>query len=164
MEVSFSLSGNRVQLFPQTRTLLKVHRIHTISCRVGSLASERLVNNNLYQVLSLDKENAGFDDIKKAYRRMALQYHPDVCPPSRKEESTRRFVELQRAYKTLSDPNSRKMYDYELYSGISATCGAGEIRSGERTSIFSKEVWENQLLGLKRRSPNRVRRANFGYN
>ncbi|KAJ6996611.1 hypothetical protein NC653_013270 [Populus alba x Populus x berolinensis] len=38
--------------------------------------------------------NARFDEIKKAYRSMALQYHPDACTPSaRSEESTKRFVE-----------------------------------------------------------------------
>ncbi|RWR93029.1 chaperone protein dnaJ 20, chloroplastic-like protein [Cinnamomum micranthum f. kanehirae] len=70
---------------------------------------------NLYKVLSLDSENVCVDEIKKAYRSMALQCHPDVCPPSRREESTRMFVELQRAYETLSDPVLRRRYDHELH-------------------------------------------------
>ncbi|KAF6149197.1 hypothetical protein GIB67_026053 [Kingdonia uniflora] len=56
------------------------------------------------------------------YYSVALQYHPDVCPLSAKEESMRRFHDIQRPYETLSDPDSRKMHDYELQCGISSRC------------------------------------------
>ncbi|OVA06806.1 DnaJ domain [Macleaya cordata] len=113
-------------------------------------------NTNFYEVLCLDSKNVGYEEIKKAYRRMALQYHPDICPPSRKEESTKRFVELQRAYETLSDPISRNNYDYEL-----ALLGNDDY-SRIRRSSFPKEVWENQLSGLKRRSHDRMQRNRKG--
>ncbi|WOG81845.1 hypothetical protein DCAR_0100999 [Daucus carota subsp. sativus] len=62
---------------------------------------------NFYELLSLNsKENVGFEEIKKAYRSKALEYHPDVCSPSNREESTRNFVEIRKAYDTLSDPAS----------------------------------------------------------
>ncbi|KAJ8765576.1 hypothetical protein K2173_014698 [Erythroxylum novogranatense] len=69
---------------------------------------------NLYEILSLRSKNVGFDEIKKAYRSMALLYRPDVCPPTPKDESSQRFVEVREAYETLSDPVSRRMYDYML--------------------------------------------------
>ncbi|ONK73998.1 uncharacterized protein A4U43_C03F1740 [Asparagus officinalis] len=72
---------------------------------------------NFYEILSLKSERVGADAIKRAYRSMALQYHPDVCPPSKREEHTKMFIELQRAYKTLSDPITRRRYDCHLALG-----------------------------------------------
>nr|XP_051190546.1 uncharacterized protein LOC127303875 [Lolium perenne] len=61
-------------------------------------------STDYYKVLSLDHSvPVGEEEVKRAYRRLALQYHPDVCPPSRRAESTELFVELRRAYETLSD-------------------------------------------------------------
>ncbi|KAE8704911.1 Slufate transporter 2,1 [Hibiscus syriacus] len=119
-----------------------------ISCRAGNLAMQR-GSANFYEVLSLGyAENVGLSDIKRAYRRMVLQYHPDVCPPSAKEESKKRFLELQMAYETLSDPVSRQMYDCEL--------GLGFME--DRESKFPRNVWEKQLDGLKKRSLFRMQR------
>lgn len=117
---------------------------------------------NLYHVLSLESQNVGFCEIKKAYRNMALQYHPDVCPPSAKEESTKRFVALRQAYETLSDPISRRLYDYELSLGNSTGFDI-ELRMEERNNKFPKEVWEEQLHGLKQRSHVRLEKMNNKY-
>lgn len=66
----------------------------TISCRANDQLSMKKNNmTNFYEVLLLGSENVGHGEIKKAYRNLALQCHPDVCPPSAKEESTKRFVE-----------------------------------------------------------------------
>lgn len=111
--------------------------------------------SNLYEVLCLESsctENVGFEDIKKAYRKMALQYHPDVCPPSMKEESTKRFLEVQKAYETLSNPISRQNYDYEL--------GLGD--DYVKRVHFSDEVLEKQLHGLKQWSAIRMQRKTNG--
>uniref|UniRef100_A0A2K1R7H4 J domain-containing protein n=1 Tax=Populus trichocarpa TaxID=3694 RepID=A0A2K1R7H4_POPTR len=118
---------------------------------------------NFYEVLSLGSQNVGFDEIKKAYRSMALQYHPDVCPPSAKEESTKRFVELQKAYETLSDPIARRMYDLELGMVNSVGFAFEGLPSEDRKSSFPREVWERQLHGLYQRSYARVERRNNGY-
>ena len=61
-----------------------------------------------YKVLGVDK-NATQDDIKKAYRKLARKYHPDLNPndPSAKE----RFQQLNEANEVLSDPEKRKKYD-----------------------------------------------------
>ncbi|KDP46874.1 hypothetical protein JCGZ_24083 [Jatropha curcas] len=113
---------------------------------------------NFYQVLSLESQHVGFNEIKKAYRNMALQYHPDVCPPSAKEESTKRFVEVRKAYETLSDPISRKVYDYELGFGLGLGFDFQVRIDEERRKNFPREVWEEQLFGLKQRSHVRLRR------
>ena len=63
-----------------------------------------------YQVLGLPK-SASADDIKKAYRRLARQVHPDLHSGSKKSEMEKKFKELNAAHEVLSDLDKRKKYD-----------------------------------------------------
>src|SRR5256885_7399972 len=60
-----------------------------------------------YKTLGVPK-NASTDDIKKAYRKLARQYHPDV---NKKADAEKRFKEINEANEVLSDPEKRKRYD-----------------------------------------------------
>lgn len=71
-----------------------------------------------YEVLGIDR-NATDDEIKKAFRRGALKYHPDRNPNN--PEAERRFKEVSEAYDVLSDPNKRKLYDAYGHAGLSGT-------------------------------------------
>jgi curved DNA-binding protein len=61
-----------------------------------------------YKIIGLDK-NANAEDIKKAYRKLARQYHPDVNPNNK--EAHKKFQEINEANEVLSDPEKRKKYD-----------------------------------------------------
>jgi len=65
---------------------------------------------DFYQILGLSR-GASADDIKKAYRRLARQYHPDLHSGSKKAEMEKKFKELNEANEVLSDPGKRKKYD-----------------------------------------------------
>ncbi|XP_034717401.1 dnaJ homolog subfamily B member 6b isoform X3 [Etheostoma cragini] len=74
-----------------------------------------------YQTLGVQK-NATQEDIKKAYRKLALRWHPDKNPDN-KEEAEKRFKELSEAYEVLSDENKRSTYDRYGKDGLSAGGG-----------------------------------------
>lgn len=65
---------------------------------------------DFYQVLGLPR-TASPDDIKKAYRRLARQYHPDLHAGAKKAEMEKKFKELNEAQEVLTDPEKRKKYD-----------------------------------------------------
>ncbi|ANQ09910.1 Uncharacterized protein PCOAH_00042820 [Plasmodium coatneyi] len=73
---------------------------------------------NFYEILNVQR-NSSKNEIKQAYRKLALKYHPDRNPNNRKE-SEKMFREITEAYETLSDENKKQMYDSQLNSGFSS--------------------------------------------
>ncbi|KPK38370.1 MAG: molecular chaperone DnaJ [Omnitrophica WOR_2 bacterium SM23_29] len=88
-----------------------------------------------YEILGVDK-NASLEDIKRAYRKLALKYHPDRNP-SNKKEAEEKFKEISEAYAVLSDPQKRTQYDQFGHAGIDSRYTYEDIfRGADFSSIF----------------------------
>ncbi|KAL7029204.1 hypothetical protein ACKWTF_006152 [Chironomus riparius] len=68
---------------------------------------------NFYEILGVP-HNATSNEIKKAYRKLALQYHPDKNQGPMQESAAKRFREISKAYEVLSDPKKRQQYDLQF--------------------------------------------------
>lgn len=66
-----------------------------------------MTRKDYYKILGVDR-NADSRTIKKAYKRLALKYHPDV---NKNPDATEKFKEITEAYAVLSDPDKRRKYD-----------------------------------------------------
>ena len=75
-----------------------------------------------YEVLGVDK-GADLETIKKAYRKMAMKYHPDRNPDNKEAEE--KFKEVGEAYEVLSDADKRARYDQYGFAGVDPNFGAG---------------------------------------
>jgi molecular chaperone DnaJ len=83
-----------------------------------------MAKRDYYEVLGVNRD-AGEDEIKKAYRKLALKYHPDKNPGDKSAEE--KFKELGEAYEVLSDAQKRATYDqygHQAFSGAGRTAGA----------------------------------------
>ena len=69
-----------------------------------------IMSEEFYKLLGIAK-NANDSEIKKAYRKLAVKYHPDKSPADKKEEYTEKFKEITEAYEILCDPKKRQIYD-----------------------------------------------------
>jgi molecular chaperone DnaJ len=74
-----------------------------------------MAKRDYYEVLGVDKK-ASADDIKRAYRRMAMKYHPDKNPDNKEAED--KFKECAEAYEVLSNPEKRQKYDQFGHDGL----------------------------------------------
>ena len=75
-----------------------------------------------YEVLGVDK-NASAEEIKKAYRKLAMKYHPDQNPGDKSAEE--KFKEVNEAYEVLSDADKKSRYDQFGFAGVDPNYGAG---------------------------------------
>ncbi len=78
---------------------------------------------DFYEVLGLTK-GAGEDEIKKAYRKLAKKYHPDMNPGDKEAEV--KFKEVNEAYSVLSDAEKKSRYDQFGHAGVDPNFGAGQ--------------------------------------
>ena len=83
-----------------------------------------MAQQDYYELLVL-KKGASADEIKNAYRKLAVKYHPDKNPGDKKAED--RFKEINEAYAVLSDPQKKAQYDQFGHAGVT---GAGFSSGG----------------------------------
>jgi molecular chaperone DnaJ len=81
-----------------------------------------MAKRDFYEILGVAK-NASEEDIKKAYRKLAMKYHPDRNPDSK--ESEEKFKEVKEAYEMLTHPDKREAYDRYGHAGVDPNMGGG---------------------------------------
>ena len=112
---------------------------------------------DLYEVLGVSK-SASQDEIKKAYRKLARQYHPDKNPGD--QEAEERFKEVQGAYDVLSNSEKRKQYDQfgsRVFSGAGGPRGGNFQWSGNIGDLGDLSDLFGDIFGGTRSSSSRGR-------
>lgn len=119
-----------------------------------------------YKTLGVTKE-ATADELKKAYRKLAMQYHPDKNPNDKASE--KKFKEIAQAYEILSDAQKRAAYDsyghaaFDQSSGFSRGAGGFHGGAGGFSDMFN-DIFENMMGGSARHNEFNARGADLRYN
>jgi molecular chaperone DnaJ len=110
-----------------------------------------------YEVLGLQR-TAALDDIKKAYRKLAVKYHPDKNPGDK--ESEEKFKEAAEAYGVLSDDEKRARYDRYGHAGTQGMGGFDPNQFADFGDILGDLFGFGDFFGAGRRRTNRPARGN----
>jgi len=125
--------------------------------------SIKMPGKNYYELLDLPK-NASDADIKKAYRKLALKWHPDKNPENQKE-AEKRFKEISEAYEVLSDKSKRDIYDRYGKEGLTRannSSGGAESYGNQHDFNFDPFSFSGFGGGFNFRSPHDIFEEFFG--
>ena len=117
-----------------------------------------MAKRDYYKVLDVER-NAADGELKKAYRRLAMKFHPDRNPDD--EAAERNFKEAKEAYEVLSDPQKRAAYDQFGHAGVDPSAGGGGFHAG--AGGFG-DIFGDIFGGGGRRTSGRTRGADLRYN
>ena len=112
-----------------------------------------------YEILGVAK-NADGDAIKKAYRRLAIQYHPDKNQGS--PEAEEKFKEATEAYEVLRDDQKRAAYDRYGHAGVRGTGGGPGFASASRKAVPRARAPGEKTVHLRYAVQSAVERVRSG--
>ena len=124
-----------------------------------------MTKRDYYEILGIDRKSEG-DEIKKAYRKLAVKYHPDKNPGDKASEE--RFKELGEAYDVLSDPQKRAAYDQHGHAAFDPRARGGNRGGFHDPFEIFREVFGgggggggifDDLFGSTQRDPNAPHRG-----
>ena len=121
-----------------------------------------MAQRDYYEVLGVAK-GASDGEVKKAYRKLALKYHPDKNPGD--PEAEKQFKAVSEAYEVLNDPERRKLYDQYGHEGLKARGYAGPSFHSvddifeQFSDIFEGSIFESFFGGGRRGGRSRRGRA-----
>jgi molecular chaperone DnaJ len=125
-----------------------------------------MAKRDFYEILGVAK-NASEEDIKKAYRKLAMKYHPDRNPDNKEAEE--KFKEVKEAYEMLTNPEKREAYDRYGHAGVDPNMGAGGFGGGFGAGGFGDAFGDifGDIFGgggRQRSGPQVYRGADLRYN
>ena len=116
-----------------------------------------MAKRDYYEVLGVDK-GVTKADLKKAYRRLAMKYHPDRNPDD--ESAAEKFKEAKEAYEVLDDDQKRAAYDQFGHAGVdNSAAGAGGFGGGADINDIFGDVFGDIFGGGRGRGGPRVHRG-----
>jgi molecular chaperone DnaJ len=122
-----------------------------------------MAKRDYYEVLGVNRD-ASEEEIKKAYRRLAMKHHPDRNPDNPRAEE--QFKEAKEAYEVLSDASRRAAYDQYGHAGVDSTVGMGAGAAGAGFGGFADAFSDifGDIFGGGRTRSNVYRGADLRYN
>ncbi len=102
------------------------------------------MKRDYYEVLGVDR-NVSQNDLKKAFKRLAIKYHPDKNPGNKEAED--KFKEAAEAYEVLSDPSKRTTYDQFGHQGVNSSFGQSGFRNVDINDIFNNIFGGDEIFG-----------------
>lgn len=106
---------------------------------------------NYYEILGLNS-TATAEEIKTAYRKLAMKYHPDRVSDINKNQVEKKFKEINLAYSVLSDPSQKKEYDNSFNNGNIKFYNTGDFENIFNSFFYSQK--SNNIVEKKNKFKN----------
>lgn len=117
------------------------------------MPAETGVKRDYYEVLGVPKD-ADSDAIKRAYRKLAMQFHPDRVPQEEKADAEERFKQISEAYEVLADGEKRALYDRYGHAGVDQQVWGGQgfdwtrfTRYTDLEDLFGEDIFRDFFGG-----------------